>query len=92
MEDKFNPFIISIKDSVANFVHDKTTLKFHEPVITSVDIQLLFTNVPLDVTTTLIVLSGLLNSNDYARLNEKQITKALPWATVDPVFGLNDRQ
>jgi len=56
----------------------------------SVDIQSLFTNVPLEETTNIIV-HGLLNSNEIPHhLNEKQITKALQLATVDSVFTFND--
>jgi len=56
----------------------------------SEDIQSLFTNVPLEETTNIIV-HGLLNSNEIPHhLNEKQITKALQLATIDSVFTFND--
>ncbi|XP_037779128.1 uncharacterized protein LOC119575548 [Penaeus monodon] len=78
-------------ENTKDFVNDITALKNNEPVVmASVDIQSLFTNVPLEETTNLIV-HELLNSKEYPHhLNEKQIKKALQLATVDSVFTFSD--
>jgi len=70
-------------ENTKDFVYDITALKFNEPVVmASVDIQSLFTNVPLEEITNIIV-HGLVNSNEIPHhLNEKQITKALQLATL----------
>lgn len=78
-------------ENTKDFVNNTTNLKFNVPVVASVDIPSLITNIPLEETTTLIK-GELFNSNECSHhLNEKkQITKALQLATVDSVFTFND--
>ncbi|XP_047480237.1 uncharacterized protein LOC125032893 [Penaeus chinensis] len=73
------------------FVTDITILKINEPVVmASVRIQSLFTNVPLEETTNLIV-RELLSLSEYPNdLNEKQMPKALQLATVDKLYTQTD--
>lgn len=77
-------------ENTKDFVNSTTNLKFNEPVVAGVDIPSLVTNIPLEETTTLIK-GELFNSNECPHhLNEKQITKALQFATVDSVFTFID--
>lgn len=74
-----------IVENTKDFVNDITTLKIDESVVmANVNIPSLFTNAPLEETTTPIE-RELLYSNEDPHLNEKQTTKALV-ATVDSVF------
>ncbi|XP_042870212.1 uncharacterized protein LOC122252037 [Penaeus japonicus] len=77
-------------ENTTDFVNEITTVKINGPVVmASVDVQSLFTNVPLEETTNLIV-RKLVKSKDFQQLNEKQLTKALQLATADSVFTFND--
>ncbi|XP_042860919.1 uncharacterized protein LOC122246419 [Penaeus japonicus] len=74
-------------ENTMDFVKEITTVKINGPVVmASVDVQSLFTNIPHEEDTTLIV-RKLTKSKDFQQLNEKQLTKALHLATADSVFN-----
>ena len=71
------------------FVEEITSLRFEKPVVmASVDIQSLFTNVPLKETSTLLVNKLHESGTDY-NFSKNELRKALDLATVDSVFTFN---